>query len=366
MTTGNKGNVKISGAGTADGGVYEKVSVSGAGKITGDIEADKISISGAGKIDGSVRAGTFTASGASEIRGDLEAKTARCSGATKISGNVTAGELKFSGASKVGGNCKAEKVKALGACKFNGDLEAEQLCSAGAFHVAGLVSADEIELAIGGDCRASEIGGGRVTVVQAHGKHSVWPWLWRKDNSRLRAETIEGDDVYLEATTASCVRGRRVRIGSHCRVTHVEFSESLEIDPSAEGSGHQYTGSETAPAVGRNELRPPEGWARDRAAKGGAWGDIRFGLPIRNPVLRALAAILGLVIAAVVIIPILSIVFPAVAVLLLIVLGGVAALLIALAVGVPLLVIAAIAVKLLLLPLEMLGWVFGRHRRRSG
>ena len=367
MTTEGKGDVKISGAGSASGGVYNTVSISGAGRITGDIEAEKITISGAAKIEGSVRAGTFSASGAAKVEGDLQAQTAKCAGATKITGNVSATEFKASGAAKVGGNCKAEEVKLSGACKLGGDLEAERLFAADTFAVAGLVNADSAQIVLGGECRAGEIGGGRLTIVQAGNKPRFNLPMWWCREGTLQAETIEGDEIYLEGTTAARVRGRRVGIGRDCHIGQVEYSESLQIDPRAEVNGHQYAGTGPGPAVGQDRLSAPDGWAKDHADKGYTWGPVHINSEIRNPVLRTAAVAGALLLPALFIFLVLPAVLPAVGVILVIVvivLGGVVALLLATLVGVPLVVAGAVLLRLLLLPLELLGWMFGRRRRR--
>ena len=48
----------------------------------------------------------------------------------------------------------------------------------------------------------------------------------------LVAETIQGEDVYLEGTRAGLVQGHNVRLGPHCSVHTVEADE-LEVHETA-------------------------------------------------------------------------------------------------------------------------------------
>jgi acetyltransferase-like isoleucine patch superfamily enzyme len=53
-------------------------------------------------------------------------------------------------------------------------------------------------------------------------------------NDKLVAEIIEGNDVNIEHTEASIVRGKMVRIGQGCVIKKVEYSESISIASDAE------------------------------------------------------------------------------------------------------------------------------------
>ena len=48
---------------------------------------------------------------------------------------------------------------------------------------------------------------------------------------RLTTSVIEGDDIYLEATTAKIVRGNNVTIGSDCNIELVEYRNTITVAP---------------------------------------------------------------------------------------------------------------------------------------
>ena len=355
MGSEGKGSVSISGAGKAGGGVYEKVSISGAGKITGDVEAETISISGSGEVEGSATAASFGASGAVKVREDVKAGKFRSSGAASVRGNVSAETVHASGAIHVGGSVKARQVQIAGGARFGADVEAEEFRSSGAFEIQGLLNADKVEIVLRDKSWAREIGGELITVVS--GRPAARPWRRGRDQPRslLHVETIEGDDVYPEATDAKVVRGRTVAVGPGCKVQNVEYSQSLRIDPDARVDNHEYTGTaDPPPSVDCDPVARPPGWAADHADRArDIWGVWLNRLDVPDPVMRILGAALALLIAAAVIGVVLFIVLPAVHLLVTLVLGGVGILLLALAIGLPAVVLGRALLSVLLLPFRI-------------
>ncbi len=261
-------DLNLSGAGRAQGGTYNQVKISGAAKIAGDLEAQTVKVSGAAKLDGNVKAQSVRSSGACKIEGDVEAEEFVCSGAARVGGRVSGKTVLISGAVKVGG-----------------EVAVEQFRSRGTFTVGGLLSADRVEIAPGGSSRAREIGGEEIRIVYGHGGHSLN--LFGHEASEFQTETVEGDDIYLEATRATAVRGRRVVIGPGCVIREVEYSESLQIDPKAQVQRTTYSGEGRAPEINRAEAARPEGWAQGQR-RADYWRVNLGGREIHNPIARLL------------------------------------------------------------------------------
>ncbi|GBC75956.1 hypothetical protein HRbin07_00148 [bacterium HR07] len=157
------------------------------------------------------------------------------------------------------------------------DVEAEKFLSRGGFEIGGLLSAEEVKIELGGG-KVSEIGGTRIE-VRRRGR-SFWGWRrpprvhvrigrdleeigetlesvfedlgrigeevsqavseglgyafgWSYGSGFLEADTIEGDEIFLENTKARVVRGKKVQIGEGCEIESVEYSESFEVAPGA-------------------------------------------------------------------------------------------------------------------------------------
>ncbi len=247
--TTKRGSLSISGAGKATGGVYESIKISGSGKIEGAVEAETITISGSGKIEGGVKAQSLRVSGAGKImgaaevrelqvsgsgkiEGDVRGESFHASGSCKVQGSVRTGELSTSGSMKIAQDVHAKNAKFSGSARVGGQVQAERFYASGAFHIEKLLSADVIEVRLYGRSYAGEIGGEKIDVRKYEGGIWFLRWLWGGDQ-RLETNNIEADEIYLEATVAKIVRGKRVTIGKECRIEHLEYSESVQIDPSS-------------------------------------------------------------------------------------------------------------------------------------
>ena len=235
-----RGSASISGAGTIGGGTYERVSISGSGKITGDITADEIKISGSGKIAGLARVIRVSTSGAAVFEAGIIADEMRISGSARSHGTTEIKELKCSGVFKTDGSLTSEYIKISGSLAVDGDVASEIYKTTGAFRIGGLLSADHIEINLAGRCEAREIGGERIEVRRGgwHQKGLILDGLIRiftgSTTSRLRSALIEGDTIHLEDTEADVVRGKRICIGPGCNIKTVEYSEELSVDEDAQ------------------------------------------------------------------------------------------------------------------------------------
>ena len=353
MDTGGTGSVRISGSGTAGGGVYDEIAISGSGKVTGDAEARSVRVSGSAHFEGNLKADSFRGSGSFDIAGDVEAKEFKCSGAGRVGGNLKADKLAASGSMKIEESARVVTADISGSARIGGDLEGEHVRSSGVVNVGGLLSADTVEMALGGHCRVREIGGERITVLSGDRRGSGFfhfGWLCRPGS--LTVETIEGDDLHLEATTAKVVRGQRVKIGPGCRIERVEYGESLQIAPDARVDETGFTGEGEPAAVDHSPVQSPEGI---RVGNHGWSVNIA---EIRNPLLRGLALILGLAVAAAAV----AFAMLVTGVTVGLTLGGVVLLLVILAGGLPLLIVGALILSILLIPIRAIAALFGRKR----
>jgi cytoskeletal protein CcmA (bactofilin family) len=243
-----RGSLNISGSGSVGGGLYDEVKISGSGKITGNVECSEFHISGSGKVEGNVNAKEFKTSGSSRINGSLEAKEIKISGSSHIEGDtkceimkvsgsahiersLSGGEISISGSTRIGENIRGEQVKIYGGIDIKGDCESEEFIARGSFQIGGLLNAGNIDIGIGGFCSAREIGGEKIEVREL-GSTGIWNKLismFTNHSVGLKTELIEGDDLYLEFTTAKVVRGNNITIGKGCNIETVEYKEKLDI-----------------------------------------------------------------------------------------------------------------------------------------
>lgn len=252
VTTQTVHDLKISGSGSANGGTYKNVSISGSGRIHGDIECRSINMSGSGSINGNIQAETIHTSGSSTMKGNVDALNIKTSGSSRFKGNVNAKELRTSGSSSFGENVNCQyfktsgssridgkinggEIKSSGSLKIGRDCEAEIFTGSGSVKIGGLLNADIVDLEIDYFSSIREIGGEKITVKE----HTFFN-LFRKfinlffsRKTCLEVEVIEGDDIYLEVTKAKLVRGKNVVIGKDCEIEKVEYSGRLDLHDNA-------------------------------------------------------------------------------------------------------------------------------------
>ncbi len=290
MAEQKRTNVHLTGSGRISGGSYDTVTVAGSGRIEGDVDANLIKVAGSCRIDGDVKARELKTAGSCRVCGDVRAERMKSAGSCVIEGDVQADEIKIAGTQTVEGSLKAKEITSAGSLKVAEDVEAEKFLSRGGFEIGGLLSAEEIKIELGGG-KVSEIGGTRIE-VRRRGR-SFWGWRreprvqvrvqrgpeglsetleslfedlgrlgeevtrvvgesfehafgvgwWGRGAGLLEADTIEGDEIFLESTRARVVRGKKIQIGEGCEIETVEYSESLEVSPGATVKHQTKTGA---------------------------------------------------------------------------------------------------------------------------
>ncbi len=226
-------DLTITGNGESGGGRFRNVKVLGDAKIAGDLDCLAFHCTGTANIAGSVKSGSCRITGTVDLQGDLETGKARVIGTLDIGGNVKTTEMTSTGETRIRGGLAGEHVELNGLFAIRGDCEAETLRMKGVFTIEGLVNAGTVSLHIHSQCRVKEIGGEKIEIRR--GTDSLWKrWIGAfylpSDfyAGVLQAETIEGDDIYVEHTSARVIRGTNVVIGPGCRVGHVEYADRFE------------------------------------------------------------------------------------------------------------------------------------------
>jgi cytoskeletal protein CcmA (bactofilin family) len=212
-------DLHISGVNTASGGHYRSVTIEGVGKVNGNMQTDSLlRMNGLVTVRGDVRTPELNGEGKIKIEGSLSAVTSKIEGYADILGSFDGDTMVLKGMLNVRGDCRMER------------FEAE-----GGFEIDGLLNADLVDVRLFGRGKVREIGG--ETIRARKMAQNVWKKLWQrmfpKWNPELVADTIEGDEVDLENTVASIVRGNRVIIGLGCRIGRVEYRSELIKHPSA-------------------------------------------------------------------------------------------------------------------------------------
>ncbi|SDM46228.1 hypothetical protein SAMN04488137_0248 [Fictibacillus solisalsi] len=217
-------NLMMNGSGSAAGGLYNKVRIMGEGIITDDIECNFFKTYGSSEASGNVKGGNLEIFGETEVKRNVQASNLKVYGTLSIGESAMVENTKIRGSVDVAGKFTGDKVDLKGSIAVKGDLEAEEFISSGLFEVSGLLNADVIDVKLRYSTSQVQEMGGQTIRVQKKG--AFLPFV--KNEGFLEATVIEGDDVFLENTTADIVRGKIVRIGAGCEIQLVEYYDEFK------------------------------------------------------------------------------------------------------------------------------------------
>jgi len=227
MTDQMRTDIKTAGGGTFTGGTYGEVTFNGSGTMNGDVDAIAFRVNGTGTTNGGVKAQSIVVNGTAGFNGEVQSNEFVVNGDANVRDGAGIGRLVVKGNLSVGGGVAAHEVELRGFLRMGGDCQAETFAGEGGFTVAGLLNAGNIDVTVQAPSSAREIGGERIVIRQPSGSlGSLTGLLTIWAEKRLTAETIEGDVVWLENTTAKVVRGKSVTIGAGCIVDLVEYADS--------------------------------------------------------------------------------------------------------------------------------------------
>ncbi|WP_223596513.1 cytoplasmic protein [Neobacillus bataviensis] len=223
-------NLIINGSGSYPGGRYDKIRIRGEGTIVNDVECSSFHVYGTSEAVENVKTGSVKILGEAEVKGNIEAEETLIMGTMSVGSRAQLKKIKILGLLEVGERLFGDQASIKGSIVVNGDVEYETFDSSGGFEIKGLLTADTIKVGLRfGQSTAEEIGGGKITVKKK--KNSLLPF--GKEVGTLKAKVIEGDDIFLENTTADIVRGNQVKIGQGCQIGLVEYREHLSQDSQA-------------------------------------------------------------------------------------------------------------------------------------
>ncbi|MGG1680099.1 cytoplasmic protein [Neobacillus sp. NRS-1170] len=223
-------NLIINGSGSYPGGRYDKISIRGEGTIVNNVDCSSFHVYGTSEAVENVKTGSVKILGEAEIKGNIEAEETLIMGTLSVGSRAQLKKIKILGLLEVGERLFGDQASIKGSIVVNGDVEYETFDSSGGFEIKGLLTADTIKVGLRyGQSTAEEIGGGKITVKKK--KNSLLPF--GKEVGTLKVKVIEGDEIFLENTTADIVRGNQVKIGQGCQIGLVEYREHLSQDSQA-------------------------------------------------------------------------------------------------------------------------------------
>lgn len=231
---GKSKNLTINGSGSYPGGTYDKISIRGEGTIVNEVESARFHVYGTSNASENVTTGSVKIMGEAEFKGNVTAGETLVMGTMLVGKKAKLKKMKVFGSLEVGEGLSGDEATIKGSIAVNGDVAFETFDSSGGFEIKGLLSADTIKIGLSfGESTAEEIGGGKITVKRAAWLIPFTNISLSKKAGFLSAKLIEGDEIYLENTTADIVRGNKVKIGPGCNIGIVEYTNELKNDQSS-------------------------------------------------------------------------------------------------------------------------------------
>jgi len=235
-------DVNVMGDSNLQGGRYRRINVMGDLRMDGDVRCLAMNCMGDATVVGSFQSQKTNVMGDMEFRGPVDAGTLNVMGDAKFLSGLRARTANCMGEIEVVGTLNADRFNLFGELRVTGDCNVDRFESRGGFRVDGLLSGDQLRIVPWRSCRAAEVGGSRIEVRRRRGFLGVllaWDSLLSaiglgRTGGLLEVESVEGDDVFLENTAAQVVRGKRVRIGTGCRIGRVEHGGDFVRHPDAQ------------------------------------------------------------------------------------------------------------------------------------
>lgn len=210
--------IVVRGAGVLSGDQStEKFRAAGSCRVAGNLRAEEAHISGSCVVEGDCLSEEFHASGKAEIQGGVKAKEFRVAGKASVGKDVTAEDVSVSGKVAIRGSILDAKDVALsGAIDVGGWVRTKDFTSKGQFQIGEGIEAKDVEIVLAGKSSVPTIRADDVTVRRGDRR------------GELAVGLIEAENVDLESTRATLVKGRDVRVGPFCTIDAVE-AEELEV-----------------------------------------------------------------------------------------------------------------------------------------
>ncbi|WP_223701898.1 hypothetical protein [Sutcliffiella deserti] len=195
-------NLKVIGEGSYPGGDYEKIKVIGKGEISDDVWSKETKIIGDYHIKGNAQMGQVHVTGALSVDGEL-----------------ICNRIKVIGELNVSKSMKTNMLDMRGFLNGAGDVELEIMNLKGGLNIPGLFNVGDLQVnLLVAPSKVREIGGEKIIIKSRS---------FLKQSYTLEAEVIEGDNIYLEHTTAKIVRGNDITIGPCCYIEKVEYRSTF-------------------------------------------------------------------------------------------------------------------------------------------
>ena len=224
-------NHNITSAGDLDvaEGEYGKISSAGDLRIVGKIKAEKIKSAGDLTANEEVEVGSMTIFGDGLVKKLVRGSKISIFGDLESLGTVEVKELSVYGEVK-GKIFNTEKFTINGDIESADEINADFMQINGSVEVGGSMNIGSGNFNLMGNSKVNEIFCQDLSVNAGNSSYTgILSGLISRNNGKLVAELIEGDEIFLENTICDIVRGKNIQIGKGSKIRRVEYQNTLKI-----------------------------------------------------------------------------------------------------------------------------------------
>lgn len=222
-------NIKSSGTQTIDGGIYGTIRVLATFIAQNDVQCQEIKISGTSTFKGNLQCyGKAHFSGSVHCLGEFNSNQTHISGSLTCAG-AKGNSLAVSGTLRSMSDIEVENIKVSGSVYAN-NIRSKSTYIDGNVVCNGDIKSDDIHIKMyfrhEGEANSIEC------------KNLLINSNWTKNligtNVFFNTSIIKGDDINIDYVRCEKISGKKIKIGKHCIVQTVEYTDCCDILDGAE------------------------------------------------------------------------------------------------------------------------------------
>ncbi|QVK17388.1 hypothetical protein KHQ81_11080 [Mycoplasmatota bacterium] len=214
-------NINVFASSTISGGNYDNIRIFGSAEINGDVVVTNMDVYGSTVFNGTSEIINLKVFGSCHFKSYTCVKEMDIKGSCTFKSDVKVDILKVYGSVDFKENISRAKEVSIYGDVDTKILEADKISIKGYINCTEQLNGETIEVSTNSGSKIKEIVGSDIHIRPDKKSFS------RKIKS-IHVDIIEGDNIYLEYVTANIVRGNNIKIGPHCKITSIEYKDSLE------------------------------------------------------------------------------------------------------------------------------------------
>lgn len=215
-------NINVFASSTISGGKYDNIRIFGSALINGDVTVTNMDVYGSTEFNGKSDIINLKVFGSCDFKAYTSVKEMDIKGSCTFDSDVKVDILKVYGSVDFKENISHAKEVSIYGDVDTKLLEADKISIKGYIRCTDQLNGESIEISTNSGSKINEIVGSNIHIKPDKKSFS------RKIKS-IKVGVIEGDDIYLEYVNATTVRGNKIKIGPHCKITSIEYKDSLEV-----------------------------------------------------------------------------------------------------------------------------------------